>query len=311
MEIAVTARRDHLERGESIILLSFRRVRPDMTRGSKVKHHPRDEILTRNPPRNEHFSNPLFVSSLEKAVKVLYVFGGNESRLTATEIARASGLDTSAVQRFIFSLCALGFLEKDVRTKRYKLSARMLDFAYLYLRSDPLVAVAHPHLVQLSQTVKEDINLSILDDADVIYVARALARDERALPSLVGGRMPSFCTSNGRVLLAHLEPAKAAKIIELSDRRPLTPETVIDAVRILERIAEAREQGFCIVDGESEPGIVSVAVPIVDTEGKPMAAINAPLARGKRTKSNIRGELIPELRKTAEIICRSLNGVDF
>src|SRR5215469_8395482 len=105
-----------------------------MTKG-RLRQPLKDEILTRNPPRAELHSNPLFVNSLEKGVRVLYAFGGNESRLRAAEIARAAGLDTSAAQRFIFSLQALGFLEKDERTKHYKLSARLLDFAYLYLRS--------------------------------------------------------------------------------------------------------------------------------------------------------------------------------
>jgi len=271
----------------------------------------RDEILTRNPPRTRLGSNPLFVNSLAKGVRVLYAFGGNESRLTAAEIARAAGLDTSAAQRFIFSLRALGFLEKDERSKRYKLSARLLDFAYLYLRSDPLVAVAHPHLVQLSQAIQEEINLSILDEADVIYVARVLSRETRALPSLVGGRMPSFCTSNGRVLLANLDPATAARIVESSDRRPLTRETIIEPALIMERVAEARAQGFSIVDGESEADIVSVAVPILDTDGRPLAAINTPLIRGSRTRVEVRRAILPRLKKSAEVIRRSLGAMSF
>jgi IclR family transcriptional regulator, pca regulon regulatory protein len=280
---------------------------------TKERHQqPRkDEILTRNPPRTELHANPLFVNSLEKGVRVLYAFGGNESRLTAAEIARTTGLDTSAAQRFIFSLRALGFLEKDERTKYYKLSARLLDFAYLYLRSDPLVAVAHPHLVQLSQAIREEINLSILDEGDVIYVARVLSREGRALPSLVGGRMPSFCTSNGRVLLAHLDPATAARIVERSDRRPLTRETLVEPALILQRVAEAREQGFSIVDGESEADIVSVAVPILDTGGRPLAAINTPLIRGTRTRAEVRRAILPRLKKSAEAIRRSLTAMSF
>ncbi len=282
-----------------------------MAQKHALKAPPRDEILTRNPTRRGHESNPLFVSSLAKAVKVLYAFGGNKSRLTATEIARASGLDSSAAQRFIFSLRMLGFLDRDERTKRYKLSARLLDFAYLFLRSDPVVAVAHPHLVELARASGEDVNLSILDEADVIYVARVLRRNARVLPSLVGGRMPSFCTSNGRVLLAHLEPGMAAQIIRSADRRPLTRATIVDPRLILERIAEAREQGYCIVEGESERDVVSVAVPIIDVEGRPVAAINTPLVKGTRNRSSIQRELIPGLRRTAEVIRRSLNGVGF
>ena len=165
--------------------------------------------------------------------------------------------------------------------------------------------------MQLSQAIQEEINLSILDQADVIYVARVLSREGRALPSLVGGRMPSFCTSNGRVLLAHLDPTAAARIVERSDRRPLTRDTLIEPALIMERVAEARTQGFSIVDGESEVDIVSVAVPILDIDGRPLAAINTPLLRGTRTRAQVQRAILPRLKKSAEVIRRSLGAMSF
>ena len=129
--------------------------------------------MTRNPPRKAAAAGDrLFVGSLEKALKVLYAFGSQDPQLTITEIARATGLNMSAAQRFTHSLTAMKLIDKDARTKQYRLSPRMLDFAYFYLRSDLLTTVAHPHLQRLAVATGEYANLSILDRADVIYLAR-------------------------------------------------------------------------------------------------------------------------------------------
>jgi DNA-binding IclR family transcriptional regulator len=271
---------------------------------------PRDEILTRNPSSWDD-DGGLFVASLAKGLKVLYAFGGNESRLNAVKIAKLSGLDPSSAQRFIYTLTTLGALEKDERTKQYRLSARLLDFAYLYLRSDPLCAIAQPHLHNLSLATAEQVNLSILDRADVIYVARFPGAQERGTQSFIGGRMPSFWTSNGRTLLADLSKEQARAIVEAADRRPLTPHSKTDPTRILAEIDLARRQGFAVVDEESETGVLSIAAPVIEPGGRAVAAINLPLAKTKWSREAALDELLPEVLRAAQTIGRSLIGIEF
>ncbi len=244
-------------------------------------------------------------------MRVLYAFGGNESRLSATAIGRLSGLDASSAQRFIYTLTNLGFLEKEADTKRYKLSARVLDFAYLYLRSDPLCAVATPHLYRLAQESGERVSVSILDRADVIYVARQDAGRERDSQNLVGGRMPSFLTSNGRVLLAGLPRDEAIAIIETADRTPLTPRSSTDPAVLIERVDEARQRGWAGVDEESEVGVVSIAAAVKDSAGRVLAALNMPVDRQQWTYDAAVERLLPGLMRTADVIGRSLSGMGF
>jgi DNA-binding IclR family transcriptional regulator len=269
----------------------------------------RPEIMTRNPPRRAAAAGDrLFVGSLEKALKVLYAFGGEEPSLTITEIARATGLNMSAAQRFTHSLLLMKLIDKDERTKQYRLSPRLLDFAYFYLRSDLLTTVAHPHLLRLAMATGEYANLSILDRADVIYLARLAGTQEREQAYLVGGRMPTFCTSNGRVMLAQLPEEEAREIVEQSDRRPLTPASITDSARIMRRIAEARAEGFAIVDEESEVGVISAAAAILDENGQPAGAVNSPVPKRKWTMEKVRSKLVPQLVRTADVISRSLTG---
>jgi DNA-binding IclR family transcriptional regulator len=265
--------------------------------------------MTRNPPRRTAApGDRLFVGSLEKALKVLYAFGGEEPALTITEIARATGLNMSAAQRFTHSLTQMRLVDKNPRTKQYRLSPRVLDFAYFFLRSDLLTTVAHPHLLRLAMSTGEYANLSILDRADVIYLARLAGTQEREQPYLVGGRMPSFCTSNGRVMLAHLPIAEAREIVEQSDRRPLTPGSITDPARIMRRIAEARASGYSIVDEESEAGVISAAAAILDESGQPAGAINSPVPKRKWSLDRVESKLVPQLVRTADVISRSLSG---
>lgn len=269
----------------------------------------RNEILTRNPPVPEPES-PLFVASFAKALRVLYAFGGNEARLSATEIARRSGLGPSAAQRFIFTLVTLGLLEKDERTRQYRLSARLLDFAYLFLRLDPLSAVAFSHLEALAHATGEHVNLSILDRADVIYILRVPGRARRQQPSFVGGRMPSFCTSNGRVLLAALPREEASRIVATCDRRPLTEFTLAAPAAIMQKVEEARAQGFALVDEESERGVVSIAAPVADGTGRVVAALSMPLAKGTWDAAAAVERVLPGLQRSAQELGWALAGVD-
>lgn len=272
------------------------------------KRDPKPEILTRNPPRKVAAGDRLFVGSLSKAVRVLYAFGGTRSRLTTAEIAKATGLNVSAAQRFAHSLLTLGWIEKDARTKEYRLSPRLLDLAYLFLRSDPLTNVAYPHLVKLAVATGEYINLSVLDRGDVIYLIRLAGTRQREQQNLVGGRMPSFCTSNGRAMLAFLPEEEAREIIEQSDRTPLVDAALTDVAKIMRKIREARKDGYAIVDGESEEGVISVAAPILDAAGHPLGAINAPVSTRTWTVQRVRDKIVPQLLDTAEIISRSLSG---
>lgn len=272
---------------------------------------PRNEILTRNPSRKvSDDADRLFVGSLEKAVQVLYAFGGNEPALTSTEIARITGLNISAVQRFTHTLHLLGLLEKDSRTKQFRLSVRLLDFAYLFLRSDALSNVAYPHLLTLSRTTGEFVNLSVLDRADVIYIMRLAGARGREQRDLVGGRMPSFCTSNGRIMLAYLPEETVADILETADRRPLTTDTLTDPTAIVDRIGEARAAGYCIVENESEAGVTSIAAPIFAHSGEAAAAISIAVMQSAWPKAKVLEELVPAIVETSRVITQAFTGTE-
>lgn len=219
--------------------------------------------------------SPLFIQSVEKAFRVLDVFSHSEQFLGLKEIATASGLDKSSAQRCTHTLIQLGYLEQDPRTSRFALGKRSLDLGFHYLRNHPLVAVGTPLLLQLRRDCGERTNLSLFDDLNLIYVIRLHGKREYPQYStLIGRRMPTFCSAGGRAVLAHLPEGAMRDIIARSPRTPRTPDTLTDPDAIAAEVGKARARGYGFVIGESAPNELTVAAAVLDAAGHPVAAVH-------------------------------------
>lgn len=217
----------------------------------------------------------LFIQSLEKALFVLEAFRQAEQFLSLSEIAKISGLDKPAAQRCVHTLVQTGYLEKDPQSGRFSLGKKVLDLSFHFLRAHPLVNAATPVLLQLRRDCGERTNLSLFDGATVIYAIRLHGkRDYPQHSTLIGRRMPTFCSAGGRATLARLPLDEVKEILARSDLRPLTTLTLTDPEAILGKIDEASRCGYGFVNGESSPGELVVAAPVIDAGGRPTAAVH-------------------------------------
>lgn len=144
--------------------------------------------VLRTPER----SDPLYVASVGKAFRVLEAFRHTITDLSLMEISDLTGLDKSTAQRFTHTLCQLGYLQRDDRTRRLRLGKPVLDLSFYYLRSNALIERATPALVELRNICGERANLSLYDDTTTIYVVRQQAKREYFDSSLIGRRVPVF-----------------------------------------------------------------------------------------------------------------------
>lgn len=219
--------------------------------------------------------SPLFIQSLEKALFALESFGEAEQLLSLTEISKISGLDKPAAQRCVHTLVQTGYLEKDQQSGRFSLGKKVLDLSFHFLRAHPLVIAATPVLLQLRRDCGERTNLSLFDGTSVVYAIRLHGKREYPQYStLIGRRMPTFCSAGGRATLARLAEDEVKEILSRSDLRPLTTVTLTDVDAIIAKIDEARERGYGFVNGESSPGELVVAAPVIDLSGRPVAAVH-------------------------------------
>src|SRR6476619_7621189 len=141
-----------------------------------------------------------FVQSLGRGLAVIRAFDEQHPELTLSDVARSTGLTRAAARRFLLTLCDLGYVRSDGRW--FSLTPRVLELGYAFLSSLSLTDVAEPHMERLVAEVHESSSVSVLDGADIVYVARVPTSRIMTVSINVGTRFPAYATSMGRVLLA-------------------------------------------------------------------------------------------------------------
>jgi IclR family transcriptional regulator, pca regulon regulatory protein len=228
---------------------------------------------TAAPVRSPAADNTLFVNSLQKGFAVLKAFSREQPHLTLAQITRETGLDKSAVQRFLFTLSELGFLHKEEATKQYRLSARLLEFGYTYLYSDPLIVRAQPFLVEAHEKTLESVNLSVLDGNDNIIVSRLPSRHVVSLNVQIGIRLPLIYSAGGLAILSRLPAVERKRILTTSHYHQHTPHTVTSRAEIARAVETAEQDGFAVVHRQFFANDISLGVPVIGADGRPLGAI--------------------------------------
>lgn len=216
----------------------------------------------------------LFVQAVEKAFRVLEVFGKSGRPMSLSEIAAAAGVDKSGAQRLCHTLRHLGYLQTDPLGRGLVPGLRLMDRSYDFLRMHPLVERAQAVLTELRRTTQERVDLSLLDDLSVIYVVRLQSKRETFSATLLGRRVPTFCASGGQAMMAMMDEASVEDILVRSDRRPLTPKTITDLPTLRLKVAEARQNGHALAIEQGLLGEIVLAAAIQDRQGRPVAAIH-------------------------------------
>lgn len=212
------------------------------------------------------------MQGLAKGLAVIEAFQERAVGLSVSDVAARTGLDRATARRCLLTLDALGYAHYD--GKYFRLAPRTLRLGHAYYRSASLPATVQPVLEDLSERTGESASVSLLDDTEIIYVARASQKRVMAINLMPGSRLPAYCSSMGRVLLAALPPAKARDILERSDRQAHTPQTVTDVGELMQVLAAVAGQGYAGIDQELELGLCSLSVPLLDSNGEVVAAMN-------------------------------------
>ena len=236
-------------------------------------------MIRRTAPKRE--SDPLMVASVEKAFRVLNVFGLGRQELNLSQIAELTGLDLSGAQRFTHTLLTLGYLSKNQETRRLSLTPKTLDLASHFLGGNRLVINAMPYLMHLSKETEETVNLTLLDDTEIIFVARFMSRHLLNTDVVIGTRMPAYCTAPGIAILSRLPEEEAIAILDRSNLIAYTEHTTYKRIALIEKIRLAAKQGYATQFEEYFLGDASIAAAIIDANGRPQGAVNLAVSRSR------------------------------
>jgi IclR family pca regulon transcriptional regulator len=239
-----------------------------------------------------------FVQSFARGLAVIRAFDATKPHQTLSEVAASAGMTRAAARRILLTLQTLGYVDADGR--QFRLTAKILDLGFAYLTSMPIWNLAEPVMEHLVAQVHESCSASVLDKTDIVYVLRVPTQKIITINLATGSRLPAFCTSMGRVLLAGLDEEKLDAVLAASELRQRTPRTVIEPDKLKALIAQVREQNWAIVDQELEVGLISLSAPIRDRQGRIIAAMNISGNAQRSTARQMIRDFLPPLQAAAQ-----------
>ncbi len=239
------------------------------------------------------------VGSFQRGLSVLEVLARHPAGLSMTEVAEAAGLTRAGARRLLLTLVAEGFATLDGR--QFRLTPKLLALARSWLQGTTLWACAEPAMQALAGRLDEACSAAVLSGRDIVYMARVPGRRIVSVDLHVGARLPAWCTSMGRVLIADLPEAERADHLA-GPFQALTPRTILDPETLAAEIARCRREGFSLVDEELETGLRSIAVPVRDRGGRVVAALNISTQSSRFTPDGMKREILPPLREAAQRI---------
>ncbi|BBD09773.1 IclR family transcriptional regulator [Desulfovibrio ferrophilus] len=245
-------------------------------------------------------NDALFVASLDRGMCILEAFHGNRKSLGLTEITEITGLNRSAVQRFLHTWEQLGYLSKDQTTKRFTLTPRVMTLGYNFLRGNRLVEIATPFLLEARERTGNSMYLGTLDGLDLIYLVRLPQRFLLFESTLPGRRIPAFC--GARAILAHMDDKDVLDIMDRSEHNPITPHTVLGTEANMTLVERVREKGYCVSSQEFLAGEIAVSAPVINAQGTPLAAVYISAKLSEWPEERAEQELAPVALEVAGII---------
>lgn len=217
-------------------------------------------------------------TALGKVAAVLYAFTADDHGVSLAELARRTGLSKGTLHRVLGEMVQVRLLDRT--GNGYRLSGQVFQLGMRASVERGLLEVAIPFMEDLYERTHEQVHLGVLEGTEVVYVAKIGGHRQAVSPSRIGGRMPLYCTAIGKALLAVSPPELTDRVLAqgLARRTPRTITAPGLLRRQLERVAET---GAAFELEESAPGIACVAAPVLDPDGRPVAAVSVtgPLSR--------------------------------
>lgn len=260
-----------------------------------------DDTVETHPSREEDSE---FIQSLAKGLAVIESFGEKDPTMTLSEVARKTHLTPGSARRVLRTLQQLGYASAE--GNRFRLMPRVLQLGFSYLSSLPFASLAQPNLVELTSRVDGSCSISVLDGTDVVYVARATAKQLSRDYMSVGTRYPAHATSPGKLLLAAMTDREIAARYKNRRLEALTPRTIDAMDRLLVELARVRKQGWSTNDQETMMGHRSIAVPL-HSGGEVFAALGVGCDVGRVSMEMMTQDYLPILQGAASGIERLMS----
>ena len=252
---------------------------------------------------------PRYSQSLERGLAILGCFTPKRPVLGIADIADELGMSRSTTHRYVITLVALGYLEQGA-SRKYRLGLRVTDLGMSALNSTGLREHAHPYLEELRQRTSYTTSLGVLDGTDVLYVDRVRSfrrgQGKIDLDLHTGSRLPAYCTSMGKLLLANLPEAEQRELIAEVKLTKRGPNTITAKKALRDELDEIQSAGFAVDDQEFAAGVHAIAVPVRNEAEDVVAAVGLVAHSSTISLEELVDALTPHVVSTADRISARL-----
>jgi IclR family pca regulon transcriptional regulator len=250
--------------------------------------------------------DPNFMTSLARGLIVIQAFTQQSPQMTISQLSIKTGLSRAAVRRCLYTLTKLGFAGAEDGS-RYSLRPRMLTLSHTYTTSNTLSSAAQPILERMSAALRESFSVATLDGEDIVYIARTQVNRVMAVDLHIGSRLPAYCTSMGRILLAYLPAEQLEQYLAKVNLIPHTTRTITSVEKLRLALRNIRRNGYAICDQEYEVGLRSIAVPVYSSSGRVVATLNLSGNAPRLSVLEMQSRFLTPLRNAASELSVFLN----
>ncbi len=251
-------------------------------------------------PKKQSRTSAEFVTSLERGLRVLQTFSREHAQLTLSEVAALTELSAATARRSLHTLEILGYVGRDGR--RFLLRPRVLAISAGYLGAINTTVVLQPFLQEVVGEVGGSASVTILDELEIVYLARASATGALRVTASVGTRYPAYPTAMGRVLLAYQPDWALDAYFRRATFQKLTEFTETSPVALRDILRDVRANGFASIQDELDYGIASVALPIFGRSGRIVASASCSDVTSRSDKAAMVARRLPVLQQAVRRI---------
>ena len=241
-----------------------------------------------------------FITSLARGLSVLRSFSKEHPEMTLSQVASATQLSAATARRCLHTLVDLGYAAK--RGKLFLLRPAVVAFASAYIESMNLEQIVRPYLQDVRDKTGDSSSLAVLAETDILYLVHVSTNRMVRVPCTVGTRFAAYPTSLGRALLAFLDKEALEDYFRKVRLTALTEKTVTSKSTLRTILTKVREERFAAIEDELDYGVVSVAVPIFNSDNQVVAAVNCSTSTARTDKVEMIESRLPILREAARTI---------
>ena len=244
------------------------------------------------------------ILSVSKAMELLQLLSKAARPMTLKEIAEQAGFPKSTAFGLLTTMREYDVISQTPDGK-YGLGLRLFEYGCQVGRSWDISVVAKPYMEHLAADCGVSVMLSICEGSYVITLDQVEARDKLRIVSDVGARLPVYCTSQGKVFLAHMPRAEAQKLLQRQQMVQFTPHTMTDVQALMQDVDLCRRNGYAIENGEYKIGLRSISAPVHTVDGAVKYTVGV-IGMFRSTHSEEFAQAIERVCATAEMISNAL-----